>query len=137
VSHPSHHQSSAHLAPVLRTTGSQSSDEVRTRKHTHTHLCYRGPRESHTECLVGFEASTSRDLAWAWCVCSVPWNTGARIDEADEPPSPTDDSYDSPSILKFRSAIKEMHCGIFIHSVYVDPDSKNDLLATFVRSEYT
>jgi Palmitoyl protein thioesterase len=58
----------------------------------------------------------------------------ARI---DEPPSPTGDSYDSPGILKFQSAIEEMHRGIFIHSVYVDPDSKKDLQATFVRSEYT
>jgi palmitoyl-protein thioesterase len=53
------------------------------------------------------------------------------------PPSPTGDSYDSPGILKFQSAIEEMHRGIFIHSVYVDPDSKKDLQATFVRSEYT
>jgi palmitoyl-protein thioesterase len=30
-----------------------------------------------------------------------------------------------------------MHRGIFIHSVYVDPDSKKDKQATFVRSEYT
>jgi palmitoyl-protein thioesterase len=28
-----------------------------------------------------------------------------------------------------------MHPGIFIHSVYVDPDSKEDKRATFVRSE--
>jgi hypothetical protein len=61
------------------------ADEVRTRKHTHTRLCYQRSRESHTECLVGFEASTPRDLAWAWCVCSVPWNPGARIDELPSP----------------------------------------------------
>jgi palmitoyl-protein thioesterase len=52
-------------------------------------------------------------------------------------PSPTGDSYDSPGILKFRSAIEEMHHGIFIHSVYVDPDSKKDVQATFVSSDYT
>jgi hypothetical protein len=52
-------------------------------------------------------------------------------------PPPTGDSYDSPGILKFRSAIEEMHPGIFIHSVYVDPDSEKDLHATSVRSEYT
>ena len=39
-------------------------------------------------------------------------------------------------ILKFQSAIEEMHPGIFIHSVYVDEDSKKDMHATFVRSEY-
>lgn len=56
----------------------------------------------------------------------------------DETPPPlTGDSYDSPGILKFRSAIEEMHHGIFIHSVYVDPDSKKDVQATFVRSDYT
>jgi len=56
---------------------------------------------------------------------------GACIDETS-----TGDSYDSPGILKFRSAIEEMHRGIFIHSVYVDPDSKKDTQATFVRFEY-
>ena len=64
-------------------------------------------------------------------LCS--WNPGACIDE----PPPTGDSYDSSGILKFQSAIEEMHRGIFIHSVYVDPDSKKDLHATFVRSEFT
>ena len=37
----------------------------------------------------------------------------------------------------FRSAIEEMHRRIFILSVYVDPDSKKDLRATFVRFENT
>ncbi len=57
---------------------------------------------------------------------------GVRIDET---PLPTGDSHDAPGILKFQSAIEEMHRGIFIHSVYIDPDSKKDLHATFVRSE--
>ena len=52
-------------------------------------------------------------------------------------PAPTGDSYDSSGLLKFQSAIEEMHRGIFIHSVYVDPDSKKDQHATLVRSEYT
>ena len=40
-------------------------------------------------------------------------------------------------MLKFQSAIEDIHPGIFIHSVYVDPDTKKDRQATFVRSEYT
>lgn len=51
-------------------------------------------------------------------------------------PSLTGDSYDSSGLLEFQSAIKGMHRGIFIHSVYVDPDSKKDRHATLVRSEY-
>jgi len=42
------------------------------------------------------------------------------------------DSYNSSGILEFQSAIEEMHPGIFIHSIYVDPDSKKDMQATFV-----
>jgi len=45
------------------------------------------------------------------------------------------DSYDSPGILKFQSYIEEMHPGIFIHSVYIHPDSKEDKRATFVSLE--
>jgi len=41
------------------------------------------------------------------------------------------DSYDSPGLLEFQSAIEGMHPGIFIHSVYVHPDSKEDRQATF------
>ncbi|KAI9463364.1 alpha/beta-hydrolase [Russula earlei] len=41
------------------------------------------------------------------------------------------DSYDSPGILKFQSSIEEMYPGIFIHSVYIDPDSKEDRRATY------
>jgi hypothetical protein len=48
---------------------------------------------------------------------------------------PTGDSYDSSGLLKFQSVIGEMHPGIFIHSVYIDSDSKEDKRATFVRSE--
>ena len=46
---------------------------------------------------------------------------------------PLGDAYDSSGILKVQSAIEEMHPGIFIHSVYVDSDSKKDMHATFVR----
>src|SRR5579863_714600 len=54
-----------------------------------------------------------------------------RADES----TPLGDTYDSPGILKFQSYIEEMHPGIFIHSVYIDPDSKEDKRATFVSSE--
>ncbi|KAH9956956.1 alpha/beta-hydrolase [Lactifluus volemus] len=40
------------------------------------------------------------------------------------------DQYDAPGILKFQSHIEEMYPGIFIHSVYIDPDSKADQRAT-------
>jgi palmitoyl-protein thioesterase len=49
--------------------------------------------------------------------------------------SPTGDSYDSPGLLKVQSSIAKMHPGIYIHSVYIDPDPKEDKRATFVRSE--
>ena len=48
---------------------------------------------------------------------------------------PLGDTYDSPGILKLQSYIEEMHPGISIHSVYIDPDPKEDKRATFVRSE--
>ena len=64
------------------------------------------------------------------CLGSCGWC--ARI---DEPPSTPGDSYNSSGIIKLQSAIEEMHPGIYIHSVYVDPDSKKDLQATFVCSD--
>jgi len=53
-----------------------------------------------------------------------------------QPIHSTGDSYDSPGILKFQSAVEEIHPGIYIHSIYVDPDSKSDQQATIVRSEF-
>ena len=47
----------------------------------------------------------------------------------------TGDSYDSSGILRFQSSIEKIHPGIFIHSVYIDPDSKEDQRATYVRFE--
>ncbi|KAI0633680.1 alpha/beta-hydrolase [Trametes polyzona] len=41
------------------------------------------------------------------------------------------DSYGSPGMLEFMSWIKEMHPGIFIHSVYLDEDLKEDERAGF------
>jgi len=41
------------------------------------------------------------------------------------------DTYDSSGLVKFQSAIEKMHPGIFIHSVYIDPDPKEDKRATF------
>jgi hypothetical protein len=66
---------------------------------------------------------------------SIPTNQYGNIDEQVE--LVARQLKGLPGILKFRSAIEEMHRGIFKHLVYVDPDSKKDLHATFVRSEYT
>ncbi|KAI0044352.1 alpha/beta-hydrolase [Auriscalpium vulgare] len=41
------------------------------------------------------------------------------------------DSYASSGILEFQSMIQDIHPGIFIHSVYIDPDDKEDQRATF------
>ncbi|KAI9068364.1 alpha/beta-hydrolase [Trametes sanguinea] len=41
------------------------------------------------------------------------------------------DSYASPGMLEFMELIKEMHPGIFIHSVYQDEDLKEDERAGF------
>jgi hypothetical protein len=49
--------------------------------------------------------------------------------------TPTGDSYDSSGIVKFQSYVEEMYPGIFIHSVNIDPNSKKDRRATFVRSQ--
>lgn len=43
------------------------------------------------------------------------------------------DSYASPGMLQFMSLIKEMHPGIFIHSVYLNESLKEDERAGFVR----
>jgi hypothetical protein len=95
----------------------------------HPCLCYRCPSKSRAGCTRDFEASTPCDLARAWSVCSVP-----RHADMNHEPTPTGDSYDSSGILKIKSHVEEMHPGIFIHSVYIDPDSKEDQRATYVRS---
>ncbi|KAJ7594746.1 palmitoyl-protein thioesterase [Mycena floridula] len=41
------------------------------------------------------------------------------------------DSHSSPGMLEFTSMIKEVHPGIFIHSVYIDQDLKQDREAGF------
>ncbi len=96
----------------------------------HPCLCYRCPSKSRAGCTRDFEASTPCDLARAWSVCSVP-----RHADMNHEQTPTGDSYDSSGILKIKSHVEEMHPGIFIHSVYIDPDSKEDQRATYVRSE--
>ena len=42
------------------------------------------------------------------------------------------DSYASPGMLEFVQLIKEMHPGIFVHSVYIDEDLEADQKAGFV-----
>jgi palmitoyl-protein thioesterase len=42
------------------------------------------------------------------------------------------DTYASPGIDRFQSEIKEMHPGIFIHSIFIDEDPNVDQRATFV-----
>lgn len=37
-------------------------------------------------------------------------------------------------MLEFMNMIKEVHPGIFIHSVYIDKELDNDRKAGFVRS---
>ncbi|PCH43918.1 palmitoyl-protein thioesterase [Wolfiporia cocos MD-104 SS10] len=41
------------------------------------------------------------------------------------------DSYGSPGILEFVSMVKDMHPGIFVHSVYLDKNLEEDQRATF------
>ena len=36
-------------------------------------------------------------------------------------------------MVEFQNLIKSVHPGIFIHSVYIDPDLKEDQRASFVR----
>ncbi|KAI0790670.1 alpha/beta-hydrolase [Abortiporus biennis] len=42
------------------------------------------------------------------------------------------DSYGSPGMLEFINEIKEMHPGIFVHSIYLDEDLKEDQRAGFL-----
>ncbi|KAH8108094.1 alpha/beta-hydrolase [Cristinia sonorae] len=41
------------------------------------------------------------------------------------------DSYNSPGMLEFMSLIEDMHKGIFVHSVYLDENPKDDQRACF------
>ena len=75
-------------------------------------------------------------VIWHGLGASVPF-PGIFARALMSPFSPTGDSYNSSGMLKIQSAIEDIHPGIFIHSVYVDPDSKKDMHATMVRSEYT
>ena len=43
------------------------------------------------------------------------------------------DSYASPGMLEFMQLIKDMHPGIYIHSVYLREDLEEDRRAGFVR----
>ena len=49
---------------------------------------------------------------------------------------PEGDSYASSGMVQFQSLVAKIHPGIFIHSVYIDPDAKEDQRATFVRSPH-
>jgi len=42
------------------------------------------------------------------------------------------DSYSSPGMARFEDEVKEMHRGIFVHSIFIDEDPKADQRATFV-----
>ena len=46
------------------------------------------------------------------------------------------DSYSSPGMLQFAAEIQEVHPGIFVHSVYIDPDNSKDRQAGFVGEQY-
>ncbi len=60
-----------------------------------------------------------------------------RRGESLRPSRPKGDSYASSGMMQFQSLVAKMHPGIFIHSVYIDPDAKEDQRATFVRSLHT
>ena len=115
-----------------RSAGAADGYNHEVPKCLHPHLCYRGSGKACAGCSENLKASTPRDLARAWSVCSAPFNRSFRVPMNQRP---LGDTYDSPGILKLQSYIEEMHPGIFIHSVYIDPDSKEDKRATFVSSE--
>lgn len=47
------------------------------------------------------------------------------------------DSYASPGMLEFASMIKNVHPGIFVHSVYIEEELDKDRQAGFVRVQST
>ncbi|KIK68818.1 hypothetical protein GYMLUDRAFT_34807 [Collybiopsis luxurians FD-317 M1] len=44
------------------------------------------------------------------------------------------DSYSSPGMIQFAAKIQDVHPGIFVHSVYIDPDNSKDRQAGFYGS---
>lgn len=42
------------------------------------------------------------------------------------------DTYSSPGMVRFENEVKEMHPGIFVHSIFIDEDPKADQRAGFV-----
>src|SRR6267154_5983079 len=44
------------------------------------------------------------------------------------------DTYSSPGMVRFESEVKEMHPGIFIHSIFIDEDPQVDQRAAFVST---
>ena len=42
------------------------------------------------------------------------------------------DTYDAPGILEFVQEVKDMHPGIFVHSIYLKEDSGEDRKAGYV-----
>lgn len=48
----------------------------------------------------------------------------------------TGDSYNSTGMAQFQELVKDIHPGIFVHSVYIDEDLDNDRRAGFVSIEF-
>ena len=44
------------------------------------------------------------------------------------------DTYDAPGILEFVQEVKDMHPGIFVHSIYLKEDSGEDRKAGYVST---
>jgi len=65
-------------------------------------------------------------MAWAW-YASLPFGGVVKFT------GHTGDSYNSTGMAEFQDAIKAIHPGIFVHSVYIDKDLDNDRKAGFVR----
>jgi len=40
-------------------------------------------------------------------------------------------------MVNFQSSVAKIHPGIFIHSIYIDPDEKEDERLTFVSCSHT
>lgn len=50
--------------------------------------------------------------------------------------SSTGDSYASTGMLEFAKLVKDIHPGIFVHSIYLDKDLEADQKAGIVRLSY-
>jgi palmitoyl-protein thioesterase len=46
------------------------------------------------------------------------------------------DSYNSTGMAKFQALVKQVHPGIFVHSVYIDENQDSDRRAGFVRLSF-